>query len=395
MPARIDRLLVMTGTFSVPISQWLVFLIVARMRGSESAGSYALLIAIAAPTFIFIGFGLRNRLVTDTTNGPIAPYFHLRWWMALFGSALFFLFTISLQFPAVLSISVAVQKCADAMADITYGVLQREGRLRSFGSLMLLNGVLTSLLAWMLSQTEATWGPVTGSAIGSVLAGGVAIWSTRRIWRIGNETAVLSRLAYRSLLRSSRPIAVGSVVAVVTANLPVWVVGLRGTRTDVATMAILAYVVTAATLLGTALGSVAVAEFASLMRSGCVDEIRSKALRQNSTLTAMLTLVAVPSVYVGDKIIAAVYGSEFQSGYLVLVLFAIAVIVTPGSYIISAAYLAQNRYRHQMYVTLASLAAAAAAILVATYLGSAGVLLGAVGVVAGAVVRAAVYWFWA
>lgn len=395
---RISRGLVLAGTFSVPAGQWIVFLVMARTRGAEAAGEYALLIAVSAPLFMLFGFGLRNRLITDARSSTYMPYLFLRTVMSVFGSVIFISLTLATGFSAALVLLVCLQKCADAFSDIAYGVLQRERRFFSFGALMFANGFLTVVFAVALGiGSSDSSAPVFGSVAASILVAASALICTRRSWAMRQaQEEVLSPFVRRviSVLSSSWPIAIGSFVSVLVVNIPVWGVGLFGDRADVALFVGPAYSITVAALLGTSLSSVAVADYAMLARSGGTALMVHRALRSNRVLTLALVLCAVPFVLFGDFFLALVYGPEYRVGHVVLAMFAAAVVVTPGSYILSAAFLAQNRYMDQMYVTIASLLATIGGIAIAVPLGLDGVFVGALGLVAGAVVRASGYWGW-
>lgn len=361
-PERFGSLVVTLGTFSIPIAQWVIFWLLGRVDGVESAGSFAFLLAISTPVFTLTNLGLRNGYITMDGRYPFGAFVFLRVMGSVFGALLVTLISLSVGLRVWLVIAVVCQKVADGFLDILYARFQRARRLLSFGSVMIVNGIATVALATLLSLTTASGDFIVAStAVGSCIAlvFGLVVVSRSESFRVQASELLLvpRKSALIAVVRRCWPIGGSQVLAALALNVPTWVVAAGGSAVETGRFAGAAYLLTASWLIGSALGSTHIGEYRVRVLEGGPNSVVRVAVRDSALITAFALLFVIPIITAGGSVLVWLYGEGFglSSGELALV--GVAAALSPGAYLLNAALLALNRYRQQMVVLIWALLA--------------------------------------
>lgn len=383
---------VIAGTFAGPVSQWFVFFLVARVGGSAEAGRFALLMAIGTPIVTAANWGLRNGYITLKARYKFASFLALRVVGVVIASIALLLFGYFTYVPADLTIAVVLFKAADSLLDIWYGRFQRMQRLLPFGVLMIMNAVLSTLAAAGLAMgTGSAALVVFGSSIGSTvtLVAVIAVeW--RCIWTNLHSDRIRLNEVRRQLwpvLRDCWQIGAGQVLAVVIVNIPTGVVGMVGSAHDVGSFAAAAYLITVGSVLGASLNSVSIGKFQHIDATQGHQPVTNLAFRGTVALTSVAAIAVLGIGVIGVDVFQFIYGSEFQFTTIGLLVVSAAAGLQPGTYLMNAALLAVNSYGAQMYILLAGILAAIAAVLLMIPLHISGFAVGAISALVGCIVR--------
>lgn len=383
--------LVVVGTFFGPVAQWVVFFMVARVGGDREAGAFALLLAVATPLVTASSWGLRNGYITLPSRYGFVHFVVLRIVGVLISSVVIVTFGVIVESDAPLLIAVVLMKAADSVIDIWFGRWQRQGRLWAFGSVMVLNGLLTVVFAGLLalSMVSAGW-VVVGSALGSICSLCVVLLiDSKDIW-FGFRDGALVDVDRRTLLlilRSCWPICAGQTVVGVMASMPTWLVGWFGDPGEVGRFAAAAYLITLGSVLGASLNSVALGKYHFLMASRGKGAVRSRAQRASSWVTLVCLCLAAGLGLFSGPLFEIVYGKEFALTSIDVAVVAIAAALIPGTFLLNAALLACNAYRTQMFVGIASLGLSVGIGLLVVGLHFSGFMVGAVCALSGSIFR--------
>lgn len=359
---RPGRVLVLVGTFVAPLSQWFVFWLLARSDGPGGPGEFATVMAYATPIFVASGWGLRNTCITIRRAYPFSSFLRLRAAGIMAGLILLACTGALVGLQPVMVVAVAIMKSADAVVDILYAPLQKSGRLVAFGSLMVLNGVVTSLAAGGIAICHAPAGVVVlGSSSGSLVTAVAAATATRRPRPDGGRAPAAGSL--RRLTAASAPVAIAQAAAVLVANLPTWIVSGTGSAVDVGRFAGAAYILTVGSLLGSSLNSMYIGEYQSMVVTRGPSGLVTRVVRASGWILLCGAVCAVGVYALGPALLHLVYGGEFVYSPWFLVLMTSAAVLNPGTHVLNAALLALNLYRTQMRVVLWALALGAAVVV--------------------------------
>jgi len=380
----------MAGTFIGPLSQWLVFWLLARVSGPTAPGEFATLLAYATPLFTAAGWGLRNTCITLRKEYPFAAYLRLRVLALAAGSLCIVAVGAALGLHAVLVIAVTIMKIADGVIDILYAPLQKSGALLPFGLLMILNGALTVLGALVLAAVGGSAQIIVlGSSFGSVVTAVVAIPVVRRRASLGGLRPTAEEkagLLWRIIVEST-PVAVWQVLAVLVVNLPTWVVSIAGSAADVGRFSAAAYILTAGSLLGASLNSMYIGDYRMLVRRSGRDALISMAGRTTRWVLIGGIVAAVVLHVLGPPVFSTLYGRGFDFESLLLSSLTIAATLNAVTQVLNAALLALNRYRNQVRVAVWSLLIGVVAVIPCGALGVSAVWCGVLSALVSSIVK--------
>lgn len=392
MKASNGKALVLLGTFGGPAAQWLVFWLVARSSGAASAGQFALVLALGTFVFAAANLGLRDTYVTLINRYPFVVYFWLRTLTTFAAAAVHFVVCEILGLPTVLAMLVAVQKSADAIADILFGRLQRQRKLIRYGVGLIVNGTSSAVLAVLavLLTSDGVFA-VAGSAAGSVITLGVVASmvgyaSDRRATKSETEHSSF-RTDATHVLRGTWAVGVWQLVAVAIINFPTWVVGWAGDASSVGVFAAVAYMLTIGSLVGTALNYAFLGDYRYLYSNKGVLEM-TNLVKTHSRNVALLGLGAVVVVaIVGPWAVEFLYGPDFVPHRASLIILAAAAALNPVSQLLNAGLMVLNKYRTQMLISLVALGVMMIVCLVMQLAAMDAVLLGCLVALAGSVTK--------
>lgn len=388
----IDGILVLCGTFAAPLAQWAVFFFVARVGGSGDAGHFALLFAVVTPVITGTNWGLRNGFITLQKRTSFADFVLLRFVGIVVASLIILTFGFLAGISFGMVVAMTLMKGADSISDLWFGRWQYQERLRPFGYLMIINGLVSvscaATFAWL--GFGSGW-IVLGSAFGSIVTAVLAVLLDYRdviAWRArgGYERHGALKRCGR-ILRDCSKICAAQVLAGAVVNVPTWSVAVTGSAQDIGRFAAAGYMISVGSLLGASLNSTVLGRYHSEMVSGGSDVVRRSVLRG----TAAISFVGVAGViavwFFGVGLFTAVYGAGFAFTPTELCLIALAAALNPGTYLMNAALLAVNLYTAQLAVVAVALAGSAGVAVVGTLLGAPGFMLGAYTALVGSLLK--------
>jgi O-antigen/teichoic acid export membrane protein len=249
--------------------QLAVMLLIPALTGIRDLGVYALALAIAAPVQLGLSMNMRSVRVIEPNER-----FSTRDFLTLSAATGALAICVSTaigtaflhDFDGVLVVFlVALTKGLESMLEITYGDLQREGRLDLVAESQILRSVLNMVaVAGCLWAFRTLLAAVAGMAVVAVVALTVA-WMIRR-GRIVSAPARLVRV--RMLLALIWPLGISAGVTSLNGSLPRLVCfPLLGVEAA-GYLALLTYPATVLSLLGNSLGQANLVRFREARSSG-------------------------------------------------------------------------------------------------------------------------------
>ncbi|MDN5996518.1 MULTISPECIES: hypothetical protein [Propionibacteriaceae] len=347
---------------------------------------------MSTPLVTAANWGLRNGYITLPHVSYFADYVVARILGVLVAALGIYLFGAIINLDPWMTLAVIMLKSADSMTDIWYARWQRQQRLVPFGSMMILNGVVTvgcAMVFYFLHFSAA--GIVFGSSVGSVMAfasslaidAGKSIhWIKRwRSWLPGLRTRL------RIILVACWQICAAQVLAGLVVNVPTWAVAAFGSSADVGRFAAAAYMITVGSLVGASMNSTVLGQYHSDMVTGGATVVQRRVERGTRLITGLGLCAVVAVWFAGVPLFRLLYGAEFTFQPMELLLVALAAILNPGTFLMNAALLAVNLYGDQLSIVAMALAVSAAVAGVAVLCGVPGFLVGALSALAGSLAK--------
>ncbi|HYE26166.1 MAG TPA: lipopolysaccharide biosynthesis protein [Clostridia bacterium] len=385
----------LVGNVVYAACQWGMLAALAKAGSTEDVGRFALGLAIAAPVFMFTNLQLRAVQATDARGEfEFADYFSLRvvsTALGLFAVLLIVMLSGYGTASAAVILAVAAAKAIETVSDVISGLLQKGERLDLIARALILRGVssvvlFTGVFLWTRSVVAA----VCAMAVSWLAVCG--IYEVARARQIVGRTAGVLVFRYQrqtmwKLAKLSLPLGVVMTLISLNVNIPRYVLERSLGTGELGIFASLAYLVTAVSLIVSALGQSASPRLAKLYADRNYDGFRRITLRLVAIGAAILA-GGVPAAWIfGRPVVAAVYRPEYAERTDVLVLLAAASGIGAIGSFLGYAATAARRFRSQMPISAAVTCTTAglAAILVPSH----GLNGAALAIIAGAVVQVA------
>lgn len=334
--------LLIIGGISGALSRWYLVWLAQELGGAEALGAYGLLFAVATPLFVAAQLGLRTLLLSKKIAYPWRSYLVLRLTGLSVGVLVLGLFV--LYHPAVslsLGLSVLVLKVVDGINDLHMARIQFAGRIQTMAVLLILAVPLTLIFSTLGAIAfRSLAAAVAGAALASFVTGLFSIFIS---YRLSYEADGVSR-GFRDILSSSIPVTSGEILASVLLYIPVWVLGVFADISVVGIFAGIAYVLTAADLIGSSISKILITPLRNLgQRSGSISVVRKV-----NFISIWILLIGVPIggvfMLVGSPLFQWIYGPEFSVSPIVLCLFAAGCVFVILSHVQSVCLNVLNRY---------------------------------------------------
>jgi O-antigen/teichoic acid export membrane protein len=193
LPLSSNFLWAIGGNVFYAACQWGILVVVAKVGNAIMLGELALALAIAAPIFMAANLNLRSLLATDATDKySFREYMALlliSLTVAIMIIALLVAFTNRPLHVSLLILVVALSKAIEGIGDMYYGVYQRADRMDYSSISMMIKGICSLSLMYLLLLT-------TGSLLLSVfgMALGYAVPLLLRDMRLCRQLDAASRL---------------------------------------------------------------------------------------------------------------------------------------------------------------------------------------------------------
>ncbi|WP_143008325.1 hypothetical protein [Tessaracoccus oleiagri] len=341
--------------------------------------------AVGTPLFVASQLGLRTILLTSQTAWPWRTYLTLR----LFGTlaAVICLCLFVLVVPAIplsLGLAVVALKLFDSIADLDFARLQYHNHLATLGILGVA-GALVSIVGSI--SAAALFQSVLAAVVAAALASAaVAVVATARARHLPYSASAPG--GYRAILGASIPVTSAQLLASLLTYLPVLFLSMWGDLATVGIYAGVAYVLTAADLMGSTLAKLMISPLMEVAKNCGRAAVASTSRRL--TLRIMIVGLGICAALMqwGSGFFSWVYGPEFALPWYSLALFALAAIFIVMSYTLSVSLNVLNAY---LSVTVSFAAACIVAVVVGSILHSFGVqglIVGPMMAASGAATRA-------
>ncbi|MBX9680314.1 MAG: lipopolysaccharide biosynthesis protein [Gemmataceae bacterium] len=242
--------------------QWGMLVVLAKFGDAEMVGRFSLALSITAPIFLFAGLNTRALQASDAKRDfTFSDYYSLRLIMVSLGLLATFAWAGFGRLDAVMAsvlILIGVAKGIESIADVCYGALQHQERMKPIAVSMILKGALSLAvlaLGVMMSGLQA-------GAFGLAAAWGV-LWlvydlpQTADALERGVRETVRPRSDRRTLLRLFRlafPLGIVLFLLSLTTSLPRFFVERERGYAELGVFVALSYLMIAGTTVVNALG---------------------------------------------------------------------------------------------------------------------------------------------
>lgn len=354
---RRSSIVVTIGSVAVAFSQWYYIWLFARAAGGpEIVGLYSTVLGVATPIFVVAQLGLRNIYLTLSTEVRWRVYIIVRGCGIVGGiGALFVVSAFMLDIPGNIVGSVALLKASNAVSDLYYGRLQRDGKLSLLGTIWCAKALFTTVTATII----VAFG---GSIALALVAGGVvalasAIWAARVSVRRAPEESGSMKPEVRAVIGAGLPLSIAQALSSLIVYLPVLLLTTFSSATEVGIYSAASYLVVLANLIGASVQVVLIPSLRVRMeRLGRRDVWSRTSKYAVHSLLSGLIMVCIVTL-IGDYVLSFVYGTSFTIGRASLVVIATGATASFLGFLFGTAQLVLNDYRGQSRVAISSLAA--------------------------------------
>ncbi|WP_411722064.1 hypothetical protein [Mycetocola sp.] len=355
------------------VGQFGLFSIIAVTLGSNSAGQYALALAITAPVFVFAGLGMRTVLLTLAQPQALRYYSATR--LLSLTAGLILVLGIGSFFGASFAVTlllISLLKCADSFTELNIGVLQSLSRERRTVFLTGATSVATIFAAVSASfLSDDLNSTLLAVAAATFLTTFAVYWVAMRpvLRRVAPADEVQGSLsttirAVRVIARAGVPTGFSAALIPLMVGIPQYALTHYWGQSAVAQLATLLYLQLAVELVINSLSQ------AWLVRGKQIFDRAGLSLR--STLGVALSwqkwavAVSAASIAVGLLLFPALFGDAFAPTPVEIALVAAGSLCLPFVYASLIVLPIKNLYRESMVsnlvATVTCLAATAAII---------------------------------
>lgn len=344
---RLSILLVSVGNVAGAAAQWYMIWLIARFAGPEAVGVYSLLIAVMSPIFITAQLGLRNLYITLQAVVAWRVYACLRLGGILVagGLAVGALVTLAPEQAWTMGGAILVIKIASSTADLYFARIQRTERMRTFGVLLLLDAICTVVVtAVVVLITDSV---ITAVWACAVVAVGTAVMTYVLASAAPPEGLIAERSFgqdVRLLVTHGVPLAMSQGIHALLAYLPIAIVGLLGTTSDIGVFSSAAYLVTFAHLVGASVQTAILPDYRRRFEADGPTALRRRIIGSGYVAMASLSPLIAVAVVAGPGLLRLVYGEEFEITRSAVLFFALAAVICLPTSLLSSFHLVLNRY---------------------------------------------------
>lgn len=370
----------LAGNLVYAASSWLMLVVLAKLGTTESVGKFALGLAVTAPIILFAQLQLRAVQATDTkAEYRFQDYLGLRIVMLLAALGLITLIAAAGGYApdtALTILIIGLGKAVDALSDVMYGRFQHDERMNLISTSLMLKGSLSLLF---LGLAFALTGSVVWAAFGWGVASLLVLlgYDLRNIQTIlrpadsAPNTLLIDRMAprfhaatIRQLAWLALPLGITMLLISLNANIPQYFIERFIGESGVGIFAAIAYLITAGTIVISALGQSASPRMARLYANDQLREFRRLEIRLLLIALLLGVLGVVLSLVAGGAILSSLYQPEYGEYADVLAILALAGGIGFASSFAGYSITAARRFRVQPIITGAVLLVTATSCLV-------------------------------
>src|ERR1051326_4313645 len=217
--------------------QWLLLIILAKMRDPEGVGAFALALALTAPVSLFCDLRLRVLEATDVNNKyEFKDYLGLRLVTACISWCVCALLSLlpAYQPHSSVIMAVATFKSIESISDILYGLMQKYERMDLIALSLILKGVapLISMTIVLTAGGSVAMAALSVAAVWFCLLVTVDIRNARsvlphrRLLSVRMPSTSTRAMLYTSfqLARLAMPLGLVAMVSSLTASVPKYLI---------------------------------------------------------------------------------------------------------------------------------------------------------------------------
>ena len=350
---RRTEILVFSAHAGIAGTQLVIFAILGNVYGSLVLAKYALPLAIATPVFLLLGLSLRVLYVTAEQEWSTRWYLRCTLVTAVFCTLVALGAQLFIETEISFVLALLTIKAFDLVQMSGLGVLQRNGRLPAGSMFLILNAVLSCLLAgaaalFSLGAPAVVW----ASAVGSVLSS-VAIWMYV-IFKLRISGGERGRIVL--LVRRGIPLGLTTATINAAINLPTYILAATGNLTAMATYSVLSNLRTA---VGMAYGTVAqvkLHDFSESVRNNDQAQFFSHLKSALTSVSIIGVLISAITIVLGPTIVPRVFGVEAEDWRLLLIYVSAGFMASGAIFVFDAALSAHQRYHQQVWTAAVAFA---------------------------------------
>jgi O-antigen/teichoic acid export membrane protein len=216
----------LTSSILYGLSQWAVLATVAKLGNSAMVGSFALGLAISAPVMLFCDLRLRSILASDArAEFPFWDYLTVRIGTSITGVLVITLAALWYdRRTCVLIVLIGIAKAFESLSDVTYGLLQRNDRMRRLALSQSFKGPLSVLSVGAGLYATAN---VIYAGFGLAFAWGALflLFDFPYAWRLSASRAEPkpvrgNRKRLLLLVRTAAPLGLAAMIGSLSVNIP-------------------------------------------------------------------------------------------------------------------------------------------------------------------------------
>jgi O-antigen/teichoic acid export membrane protein len=363
-PLRVSFSWTLAGNIVYAATQFGTLSALAKLGSPAVVGQYALALAISAPIFMFTNLQLRGVQATDARNEyQFADYFTLRCLSTVMGVLAVGLIIAIAHYDRTTSLVILLvtgAKAIETFSDVIAGHLQKFERLDQVARALMLRGLasvttfaftfwMTRSLVFSVVALALTWLVVIGFYDFRVV---LSVLHDRAFLRYSRST--LCRLAWLSL-----PLGLVMALISLNANIPRYLLVRKLGTAELGIFASMAYLMTAMSLIVSALGQAVCARLSRYFAEGDVYRFRML-IAKLMGFALVLGLVGIAgTASFGKLILTVAYRAEYASHASLLVVLAIAATVSAAASFLGYGMTAARCFRSQVpIIVLATLTSA-------------------------------------
>jgi O-antigen/teichoic acid export membrane protein len=355
---------ILAGNVIYAATQFGTLSALAKLGSPAVVGQYALALAISAPIFMFTNLQLRGVQATDARNEyQFADYFTLRCFSTILGALAISLIVTITHYDRTTSLVillVTTAKAIETFSDVIAGHLQKFERLDQVARALMLRGLtsvatftitfwITRSLVFSVLALAATWLAVIGLYDFRVV---LSVLHDRVFFRY--SASVLRRLVWLSL-----PLGLVMALISLNANIPRYLLERKFGAAELGIFASMAYLMTAMSLIVSALGQSVCARLSRFFADGDVHRFKML-IGKLIGLSFVLGSVGIAGATIfGKQILTLVYRAEYANHVGLLIVLAIAATVSSAASFLGYGMTAARCFRSQVpMIVLATLTSA-------------------------------------
>jgi O-antigen/teichoic acid export membrane protein len=333
------------GNLAQAGSQWMLFVILARLASPELVGAYALSLAVASPVFLMANLHLRTVLATDVAGEySFDTYLVLR--LISSGAAASILFACSVAFRdgtggGILA-ALAIHKLMESLSELLYGRFQLRERMAQIGRSMILRaaGVMVALTIMLKTGAGVVAGFWACTLVAAVVFALDAVLLIARDMACGGWPDPDWR-KMRVLVRQVAPLSLVLLLVSLNANTPRYILAALSGDREVGVFSALAALSVAANTLVMALGQTS----GTRMALSFLGRDLAGFVRRSGVMLMTAAAIGAAGITVafaaGSQLLGAVYGPGYagsvKSFRWVMIGGALSYIGAAAGYVMSSA----------------------------------------------------------